>query len=51
MSFGKAREYNSEKSWLEEALVAVIANIVVLNSSPLKKKLKIFFKKAKLKIL
>lgn len=37
MSFGKAREQNSEKSWLEEALVKVIANIVVLNSSPLKK--------------
>lgn len=34
VSFGEAGEQNSEKSWLEEALVEVIANIVViLNSS------------------
>lgn len=39
MSFGKAGEQNSKKSWLEEALVEVIANIiVVLNSSPFQKK-------------
>lgn len=34
VSFGEAGEQNSERSWLEEALVEVIANIVViLNSS------------------
>lgn len=37
MSFGKASEQNSEKSWLEEALVEVIANIVVVLNSPLEK--------------
>lgn len=35
MSFGEAGEQNSEKCWLELALVKVITNIVaVLNFSP-----------------